>query len=100
MIASVAKEDLAVATGSECFVTHVPPLGLTKLALPCLVTYLFRTSGQVLGVSLGGALLQTVLTQKLRERITGPHAVEVRWPHSWHTLHIQPPTDILPLSIP
>ena len=41
------------------------------------VTYLFRTSGQVLGVSLSGALLQAVLTNKLRERITGPGAIEV-----------------------
>jgi len=56
MIASVTKEDLAVATG---------------------ITYLFRTSGQVLGVSLSGALLQAVLTSKLRERITGPDAVDI-----------------------
>ena len=41
------------------------------------VTYLFRTTGQVLGVSLSGALLQAVLTRKLRERITGPGAIEV-----------------------
>ncbi|CCM01688.1 uncharacterized protein FIBRA_03752 [Fibroporia radiculosa] len=56
MIASVAKEDLAVATG---------------------ITYLFRTTGQVLGVSLSGALLQAVLHRKLRERITGPDAIEI-----------------------
>ncbi|KAJ3485362.1 hypothetical protein NLI96_g5024 [Meripilus lineatus] len=56
MIASVGKEDLAVATG---------------------ITYLFRTSGQVLGVALSGALLQTVLTHKLRQRITGPDAYEL-----------------------
>ncbi|PCH41423.1 vacuolar amino acid permease [Wolfiporia cocos MD-104 SS10] len=56
MIASVAKEDLAVATG---------------------ITYLFRTTGQVLGVSLSGALLQAVLTRKLRERIQGPGAIEI-----------------------
>ncbi|KAH9938404.1 vacuolar amino acid permease [Fomitopsis serialis] len=57
MIASVVKEDLAVATG---------------------ITYLFRTTGQVLGVSLSGALLQAILTRKLRERITGPGAIEIR----------------------
>lgn len=56
MIANVGREDLAVATG---------------------ITYLFRTSGQVLGVSLSGALLQAVLTNKLRERITGSGAVEI-----------------------
>ncbi|KAJ3520520.1 hypothetical protein NM688_g9151 [Phlebia brevispora] len=56
MIASVGKEDLAVATG---------------------ITYLFRTTGQVLGVSLSGALLQAVLTAKLRERITVPDAHQI-----------------------
>jgi hypothetical protein len=56
MIANVSKEDLAVATG---------------------ITYLYRTTGQVLGVSLSGALLQAVLTNKLRKRITGPGAYEV-----------------------
>lgn len=56
MIAGVSKEDLAVATG---------------------ITYLFRTTGQVLGVSLSGALLQSILTTKLRERIHGPGASEI-----------------------
>ncbi|KAF7331947.1 Multidrug resistance protein fnx1 [Mycena kentingensis (nom. inval.)] len=48
MIASVEREDMPVATG---------------------ITYLFRTTGQVLGVSLSGALLQSVLVHKLRQRI-------------------------------
>jgi len=56
MIANVAKEDIAVATG---------------------ITYLFRTTGQVLGVSLSGALLQAILTKQLRKRIKGPEAFEV-----------------------
>jgi len=56
MIASVYKEDMAVATG---------------------ITYLFRTTGQVLGVSLSGAILQAVLHQKLRERIQGPGSSEI-----------------------
>jgi len=56
MIANVSREDIAVATG---------------------ITYLFRTTGQVLGVSLSGALLQSVLTTKLRERIQGPGSLEL-----------------------
>ncbi|GLB33632.1 putative sugar (and other) transporter [Lyophyllum shimeji] len=56
MIAGVYKEDMAVATG---------------------ITYLFRTTGQVLGVSLSGAVLQAVLHQKLRERIQGPGSSEI-----------------------
>ncbi|TFK56122.1 vacuolar amino acid permease [Heliocybe sulcata] len=56
MIAGVVKEDMAVATG---------------------ITYLFRTTGQVLGVSLSGAILQAVLVNKLRSRIHGPNALEI-----------------------
>ncbi|KAJ7742429.1 vacuolar amino acid permease [Mycena maculata] len=56
MIAGVIKEDMAVATG---------------------ITYLFRTTGQVLGVSLSGAILQAVLLQKLRQRIHGPDSAEI-----------------------
>ncbi|KAJ7047535.1 vacuolar amino acid permease [Mycena alexandri] len=55
MIAGVVKEDMAVATG---------------------ITYLFRTTGQVLGVSLSGAILQAVLLQKLRMRIQVPNSAE------------------------
>ncbi|KAJ7904358.1 major facilitator superfamily domain-containing protein [Mycena olivaceomarginata] len=40
------------------------------------VTYLFRTTGQVLGVSLSGAILQAVLLQKLRMRIQDPRSAE------------------------
>ncbi|KAF5393868.1 hypothetical protein D9757_000184 [Collybiopsis confluens] len=57
MIAGVRREDMAVATG---------------------ITYLFRTTGQVLGVSISGAILQAVLLQQLRSRIQGPGSAEVR----------------------
>ncbi|KAG9002808.1 hypothetical protein FRB94_003611 [Tulasnella sp. JGI-2019a] len=45
--------------------------------LLCAVSYLFRTTGQVIGVSLSGALLQSLLVKHLRERITGPGAAEI-----------------------
>jgi hypothetical protein len=45
MIATVSKEDLAVATGSERI-----PMESRALLIIVLVTYLFRTTGQVLGV--------------------------------------------------
>lgn len=71
MIAGVYKEDMPVAIG---------------------ITYLFRTTGQVLGVSLSGAILQAVLLQKLRERISGPDASEII--HSIrHTAQIIPTLD-------
>ncbi|KAJ7068112.1 MFS general substrate transporter [Mycena amicta] len=56
MIAGVSREDMPVATG---------------------ITYLFRTTGQVLGVSLSGAILQAVLLRKLRDRIHDPHSAEI-----------------------
>ncbi|TFK76081.1 vacuolar amino acid permease [Pluteus cervinus] len=72
MIAGVYKEDMAIATG---------------------ITYLFRTTGQVLGVSLSGAVLQAVLLQKLRQRITGPDAAEIIYA-------IRHTTDIIPTLEP
>ena len=56
----------------------IPPPRASHLNWSRAVTYLFRTTGQVIGVSLSGALLQTVLTAKLRERIQGPDAASVR----------------------
>lgn len=38
---------------------------------------MFRTTGQVLGVSLSAALTQSLLTQKLSETITGPGSAEI-----------------------
>ncbi|KAJ7283826.1 major facilitator superfamily domain-containing protein [Mycena rebaudengoi] len=72
MIAGVFKEDMAVATG---------------------ITYLFRTTGQVLGVSLSGAILQAVLLQKLRERIQVPGSAEVALPPSRHSATSIPDLD-------
>ncbi|KAG8878330.1 hypothetical protein FRB98_006278 [Tulasnella sp. 332] len=56
LIASIDRADIAVATG---------------------MSYLFRTTGQVVGVGLSGALLQSVLVKNLRERITGPGSAEI-----------------------
>ncbi|KAJ7784551.1 MFS general substrate transporter [Mycena metata] len=56
LIASVSREDIPVATG---------------------LSYLFRTTGQVLGVSLSAALAQTVLARNLRARIRVDGADEI-----------------------
>ncbi|KAF8313423.1 MFS general substrate transporter [Clavulina sp. PMI_390] len=56
MIGSVSREDIAVATG---------------------ISYLFRTTGQVLGVSMSGALAQSILRTQLRDRIHVPNADEL-----------------------
>jgi len=73
MIASVKKEEMAVATGSKAWILCY----LADVDCTFPVTYLFRTTGQVLGVSLSGAILQAVLTKKLQERIRGPGSAEV-----------------------
>jgi hypothetical protein len=75
MIAAVYKEDMAVAIGSEFIYILVGCM--TQLSY-FTVTYLFRTTGQVLGVSLSGTVLQAVLLRKLRERIRGSEAHKVR----------------------
>ncbi|KAG0144241.1 hypothetical protein CROQUDRAFT_660198 [Cronartium quercuum f. sp. fusiforme G11] len=56
LMASVPLEDMAVATG---------------------LSYLFRYTGQVVGVGLNGAILQSVLVNELEHRITGPGAAEM-----------------------
>ncbi|KAJ7718948.1 MFS general substrate transporter [Mycena maculata] len=56
LIASVPRDDIPLATG---------------------VSYLFRTTGQVLGVSLSAALTQTLLARNLRARITGADAADI-----------------------
>ncbi|KAH7100557.1 vacuolar amino acid permease [Auriculariales sp. MPI-PUGE-AT-0066] len=56
LISSVDRSLIAVATG---------------------LSYLFRTTGQVLGVALSGALIQGVLMRKLQESITGPDAADI-----------------------
>lgn len=40
------------------------------------MSYLFRSIGQVLGVSLSAALVQSILRRDLPQRITGPGAKE------------------------
>lgn len=41
------------------------------------MSYLFRTTGQVLGVSLSAAIVQAVLKRELTQRITGHGSAEV-----------------------
>ncbi|KAJ3790531.1 major facilitator superfamily domain-containing protein [Lentinula aff. detonsa] len=75
MIAGVLKEDMAVATG---------------------ITYLFRTTGQVLGVSISGAIFQAALLQKLRLRIQGPGSAEVcRFSHFYNVDTCRHSTNII-----
>ncbi|KAF9535099.1 vacuolar amino acid permease [Crepidotus variabilis] len=74
LIAGVRKEDMPIATG---------------------LSYLFRTTGQALGVSLSGAVLQTVLLQSLRARIRGPGSEDVSYTSqtNYHSAQIIPSLD-------
>lgn len=56
LINTVPRSEIAVATG---------------------VSYLFRTTGQVVGVAVSGAILQNSLKHELRKRIKGPGAEEL-----------------------
>lgn len=65
------------------FVTLTPQdLRVPELTDVREASYLFRTTGQVLGISLTGALAQNLLLQSLREKIQGPGAEEVGSFHS------------------
>ncbi|KAJ7490929.1 MFS general substrate transporter [Mycena latifolia] len=59
LIASVPRNDIPLAAG---------------------LSYLFRTMGQVLGVSLSAALTQTLLARNLRAQIVGPGAADAHRP--------------------
>lgn len=85
LIGSVGREEMwvlrtrreltflsAVATGSE-----LSSVDRARL-IACAVSYLFRTTGQVLGVSLSAAIVQAVLKRELAARITGNGASDVR----------------------
>jgi hypothetical protein len=64
---------MAMATGG---LFSSSALQLMMLIL-CPVCYLARSLGQVVGVSGSGALLQTVLTRELRNRIHDPNAAGI-----------------------
>ncbi|ORY34297.1 transporter [Naematelia encephala] len=57
-------------------VALIADVGREHVAVATSLSYVFRTTGQVLGVSLTGALTQAILQKQLSERITGPGAEE------------------------
>lgn len=79
LFASVPREQIPVATGGQSvfFSVHTHS-NANRLRFLSTVSYLFRTTGQVLGVSLSSTLTQSLLAKNLRERITVPNADEVR----------------------
>ncbi len=72
----------ALAMGSVTTLTIVAliaDIGRDHVAVATSLSYVFRTTGQVLGVSLSGALTQAILQRELESRITGKGAPEVRF---------------------
>lgn len=71
---------MAFAMGSVTTLTIVgliADIGREYVAVATSLSYMFRTSGQVLGVALSGALTQAVLSRELHKRITGPGSEEI-----------------------
>ncbi|TXT04389.1 hypothetical protein VHUM_04156 [Vanrija humicola] len=58
-------------------VALIADVGRDHVAVATSLSYVFRTTGQVLGVALSGALTQAVLQRELVARITGPNADKV-----------------------
>ncbi|BEJ10924.1 hypothetical protein CspHIS471_0103460 [Cutaneotrichosporon sp. HIS471] len=58
-------------------VALIADIGREHVAVATSLSYMFRTTGQVLGVSLSGALTQAVLQRELERRITGPGAQKI-----------------------
>jgi MFS family permease len=71
---------MAFSMGSVTTLTIVgliADIGREHVAVATSLSYVFRTTGQVLGVALSGALTQAVLQTELAKRITGPGAAEI-----------------------
>ncbi|WVQ82709.1 hypothetical protein IAT38_004841 [Cryptococcus sp. DSM 104549] len=58
-------------------VALIADVGADHVAIATSLSYVFRTIGQVLGVSLSGALTQAVLENELEKKITGPNAERI-----------------------
>ncbi|KAK4685621.1 hypothetical protein P7C73_g4525, partial [Tremellales sp. Uapishka_1] len=58
-------------------VALVADIGRDHVAVATSLSYVFRSTGQVLGVALSGALLQSILQKELEKRITGDNASQI-----------------------
>lgn len=74
IIANARQEDQAVATAGRRHLTLFPENYLKRF-FP--VSYLFRSLGSVVGLSVGSTLVQATLRYLLRLRLSGDDAQEV-----------------------
>ncbi|KAK0568943.1 hypothetical protein OC861_001470 [Tilletia horrida] len=76
--AAIFPNGFGVAAVLTCtLIAAINDVQYKDVAVMTGMTYLFRSNAQVLGVALSGVLLQTVLKEQLRDRITGPGAEEI-----------------------
>ncbi|WVN86783.1 protein-L-isoaspartate O-methyltransferase [Cryptococcus depauperatus CBS 7841] len=81
-----------LTTSLVALMTHVQRADEGEMAVATSMTYLFRTMGQVLGVAISSAIVQTVVLRDLVENITGPEAVQIidLIRHSTSSIHTLP----------
>ncbi|ORX37438.1 transporter [Kockovaella imperatae] len=58
-------------------VALIADVGREGIAMATSLSYVARMTGQVVGVSMSGAVIQTVLARDLPRRITGPGSIEI-----------------------
>ncbi|ODN98488.1 multidrug resistance protein fnx1 [Cryptococcus wingfieldii CBS 7118] len=82
-----------LTTSLVALMTHVQRAGKGETAVATSMTYLFRTVGQVLGVAVSSAIVQSVVQRDLLKTITGPDAAEIIYliRHSTSSIHTLPP---------
>ncbi|WWD15989.1 hypothetical protein CI109_100413 [Kwoniella shandongensis] len=66
-----------LTTSLVALMTHVQRAGKGETAVATSMTYLFRSIGQVLGVAITAAIVQSVVLKDLTRAITGPEAKEI-----------------------
>ncbi|WVQ78349.1 hypothetical protein IAT38_000434 [Cryptococcus sp. DSM 104549] len=87
-----------LTTSLVALMTHVQIAGKGETAVATSMTYLFRSVGQVLGVAISSAIVQSVVQADLQRTITGPEAAEIIYliRHSTSSIHTLPPHFQLP----
>ncbi|XAO22611.1 hypothetical protein I312_101384 [Cryptococcus bacillisporus CA1280] len=66
-----------LTTSLVALMTHVQRAGKGETAVATSMTYLFRTVGQVLGVAISSAIVQSIVQKDLVRTITGPEAQDI-----------------------
>ncbi|KAK8869741.1 hypothetical protein IAR55_000309 [Kwoniella newhampshirensis] len=87
-----------LTTSLVALMTHVQRAGKGETAVATSMTYLFRSVGQVLGVAISSAIVQSIVQTDLNKAITGSEAAEIIYliRHSTSSIHTLPAKYQLP----